>query len=131
MKNGHCRIFKDSEYGDVTHQAIWSDYLAPLIAKHYKIDPDKVVGVESLRDVYTCMPRGRVYLVIDQKWTMAHGNDTPIEFKKAQMLIPAQFGLTKHVLNGLVKWKFEEHETMSNTDQKVAQTLLGKIPYRR
>lgn len=126
------RVFKETEYGNLTHQDCWYKYLAPVMGKHYKIDVKKVVNnVDSLENAYSCMPRGRVYIAQDGKYTFGHGNDFPIDVKKAQMMLIAQFELTKLALMGKTKFKFDEHEQMIESDQEVAQTLIGKIPYGR
>lgn len=45
-------------------------------------------------------------------------------------LLPACFRLTKHVLLKKVKFQFDEHEVMDEMDQRVAEALIGKIPYK-
>ena len=123
------RVFKETEYGNLTHQDAWYKYLAPIIGKHYKVDINKVVGTDSLKNAYACMPRGRVYVSEDGKYTFGNGDDFPINPKKAQIMLISQFELTKLALMGKTKWKYDEHERMIETDQAVVQALIGKVPY--
>jgi hypothetical protein len=124
-------IFKATEYGELSHLDAWSKFVADKVAKHYKINPDDVVnGVDSLRNSYLCMPRGRVSLNPAGDWIFVHGDDFPICREKAMMLLPSRFSLMKQLLLKKVKFKFDEHEVMDKLDQRVAKALIGKIPYK-
>jgi hypothetical protein len=121
-------VFKATEYGDMTHVDAWSKYLADIVAKHYKVNPDKVIGAESLRTAYLCMPRGRVFQDQKGKWIFNHGNDFPVPIKKAKKLLPAEFELTKQALQKMVEFRFEDHEVQDPHDVHIFKTLVGQSP---
>lgn len=125
-------VYKETEWGDVTHMDIWSKHLANEIAAHYKVDVDRVLGdFDSLRNMYQCMPRGRVYQNLKKEWILAHGNDFPKKFgvERAKKRIVAGFELTVLFLNKRAKFSFDEHEVMDKQEQALVVKLLGRIPY--
>jgi hypothetical protein len=125
-------VYKDTEYGDSTHMDVWAKYVADEIASHYKVDVDKVLGgVDSLRNMYQCMPRGRVFQNLKKEWILAHGNDFPKKYgvNRAKKQIVSSFELTTLFLMGKARFAFDGHETMDKQERALAAKLLGKIPY--
>jgi len=121
--------YKETEYGEMTHATLWEKYLADTIGKHYKADPDEIFGLDSIRNAYTGMPRGRV-LMQGGIWMFYHGNDFPISYGKATKLLPSAFELNRHAVLGKVKFEYDDHETMQPEDQETLRQVIGNIPYK-
>lgn len=128
--NWQLREFRFTEYGeDIQHDEAWRNYIAPEIAKHYKVKLTEVVGVDSLINAYTGMPRGRVAKT--DKWMFYHGNDTPIPMVKAKLMIASRFNLRSALVEGKAEFRFDEHEAMQDEDKTVLESIIGEIPYAR
>jgi len=123
------REFRFTEYGgDIQHDVAWRNYIAPEIAKHYKVSLNEVVGVDSLINAYTGMPRGRVAKT-SSKWVFYHGNDTPVNFAKAKLMIAARFNLRNALVDGTATFMYDEHEAMQDEDKAVIEAVIGEVPY--
>lgn len=121
--------FKESEYGEITHADVWSKYVVEKVAKHYKVNPDKVVGFESLRNTYTCFPRGRVWAKGD-KFVISHGNDSPVSLAKLKNTVISEFNLVGFELNKRLVVTFDEHEQMLQEDMEVFTALTRERPWK-
>jgi len=121
--------FKVTEYGELNHSDVWPKYVAPMIAAHYKVPIGSEV-YNSLAEVYASMPRGRVE-ERDGRWVFNYGDDFPVDPKKAQMQLPGEFELYRHLLAGKVVFRVSEHEGMIEDDKDIIQRIIGKIPYKK
>lgn len=124
------KAFKDTEYPGIAHMSAWTEYLAPLVADHYKIPLDEV------KLLTYAFPRGRVVYQQQKakeitsmsemtgKWVFYYGGDLPDNrFKR---LIVSAFNLEGMV--GRMQWSTDdEHEYMQELDVMDMVSLIG--PY--
>lgn len=122
--------FRSEGHGETGHSTLWEMNVVKMISEHYGIDPDKVLGIDCVRNAYAGMPRGRVTLK-GRKWIFYHGGDTPVDWGKARKMLLDRFGLAREAHGGRVEFVFDEHEQMIREDQRTLTLALGSIPYKR
>lgn len=105
--------FRTDQYGDIGHMKIWEEYLAPNLARVFKLDEE---GASLLKISYAGFPRGRVQL-IGRRFIVYNGNDYAHLVSKSDILKP--FGLSD------AKFEFDDHERALMQDRDTIRQLLN------
>jgi len=120
--------FKETEYGKITHEQVWVKYVAPEIARHYRLTKH---DAERLNPLTKSLPRGRVFRGRKTGfWIFMHAADNPRGNQHFEMLLPSRFNLTKQLLFGGVSFAKDELLEMLPSDQSALKAIIGRLPYR-
>lgn len=131
----------DVPVGDdsLDHGDLWEHSCALEVLKHYKI-ASRSEEAKALINAPYGFPRGRCVHIDSKesmrginKFELAWGQDLPksLSLEKERRKLIGAFHLTSILLqdNARVKFVRDNHEQMLSEDQKILQSVVGKIPY--
>lgn len=110
----YLAFFPEDQYGDVTHDDLWNNHVASLIASHFG------VNTELLKGLYRAFPRGRLELGDTMgQWRIGCADEYPEGWDRDKLYQRLR------VLPQNTSYETDEHWLSDKEDNIKIKNLLG------